>query len=167
VGIVRRVRTRQRSFSPAIAARLRERGHDVIGVADDPDLRSMPDEVLWTWAGRAQTTPRNRERQEFSAAFASSGRVGRQGDSIVFYKQPNLSALTPQYGPARRRAARTALRSRRRMSPRTKTGFAQPLAGNTRLQPLGAEALADRNSDRDHNDGADKSAPALVALCLG
>ncbi|MDQ2814744.1 MAG: hypothetical protein M3Z75_23535, partial [Actinomycetota bacterium] len=31
-------------FSPAIAAELRELGHDVIAVADRPDLRSKSDE---------------------------------------------------------------------------------------------------------------------------
>ena len=31
-------------FSPAIAAELRERGHDVIPVADRPDLRAKADE---------------------------------------------------------------------------------------------------------------------------
>ena len=37
-------------FSPAIAAELRERGHDVIAVADRPDLRAKSDEEIFTWA---------------------------------------------------------------------------------------------------------------------
>jgi predicted nuclease of predicted toxin-antitoxin system len=37
-------------FSPAIAAELRERGHDVIAVADRPDLRAKSDEKIFAWA---------------------------------------------------------------------------------------------------------------------
>jgi hypothetical protein len=34
-------------FSPAIAAELRDRGHDVIAVADRPDLRAKSDEEIF------------------------------------------------------------------------------------------------------------------------
>ena len=37
-------------FAPAIAAELRELGHDVIAVADRPDLRSKSDEEIFAWA---------------------------------------------------------------------------------------------------------------------
>ena len=37
-------------FSPAIVAELRERGHDVIAVADQPDLRAKADEEIFAWA---------------------------------------------------------------------------------------------------------------------
>ena len=37
-------------FSPAIVAELRERGHDVIAVADRPDLRAKSDEEIFAWA---------------------------------------------------------------------------------------------------------------------
>jgi len=37
-------------FSPAIAAELRERGHDVLAVADRPDLRAKSDEEISAWA---------------------------------------------------------------------------------------------------------------------
>lgn len=36
-------------FSPTIAAELRRRGHDVIAVAADPQLRSMTDSELYAW----------------------------------------------------------------------------------------------------------------------
>jgi Domain of unknown function (DUF5615) len=38
-------------FSPAIAAELRELGHDVIAVANRTDLRSKSDEQVFAWAG--------------------------------------------------------------------------------------------------------------------
>ncbi|MGD0604661.1 MAG: DUF5615 family PIN-like protein [Streptosporangiaceae bacterium] len=37
-------------FAPAIAAELRELGHDVIAVADRSDLRSKSDEEIFSWA---------------------------------------------------------------------------------------------------------------------
>lgn len=37
-------------FSPALAAALRDRGHDVIAVAERSDLRSMADSEIFAWA---------------------------------------------------------------------------------------------------------------------
>lgn len=37
-------------FSPAIAAALRELGHDVVAVAERVDLRSMTDDGLFAWS---------------------------------------------------------------------------------------------------------------------
>jgi hypothetical protein len=37
-------------FSPGIAASLRDRGHDVIAVAERDDLRAMSDDELHSWA---------------------------------------------------------------------------------------------------------------------
>lgn len=41
-------------FSPAIAAELRELGHDVIAVADLDNLRSKSDEEVFAWASAEQ-----------------------------------------------------------------------------------------------------------------
>lgn len=43
-------------FAPAIAEQLRRRGHDVVAVAADPDLRALSDVALYEWA----TTHRRR-----------------------------------------------------------------------------------------------------------
>jgi hypothetical protein len=37
-------------FSPVMAKQLRERGHDVVAVADDPQLRAITDPELLRWA---------------------------------------------------------------------------------------------------------------------
>ena len=37
-------------FSPAIAAALRHLGHDVIAVAERPELRAMTDDAVFAWA---------------------------------------------------------------------------------------------------------------------
>jgi Domain of unknown function (DUF5615) len=36
--------------APVVAQALRERGHDVIAVAEDPDLRALTDDELFAWA---------------------------------------------------------------------------------------------------------------------
>jgi hypothetical protein len=41
-------------FSPAIAAALRELGHDVVAVAEGVDLRSMTDDDLFAWSAAEQ-----------------------------------------------------------------------------------------------------------------
>lgn len=38
--------------APVVGAVLRERGHDALCVADDVSLRGLPDDELFTWAGR-------------------------------------------------------------------------------------------------------------------
>jgi hypothetical protein len=38
--------------APAVAEALRGRGHDVIAVAERPDLRAMADEDLFAWAAQ-------------------------------------------------------------------------------------------------------------------
>jgi hypothetical protein len=37
--------------APAVAEALRRRGHDVLAVAERPDLRALSDEELFAWAG--------------------------------------------------------------------------------------------------------------------
>ncbi len=37
-------------FSPVVAQRLRERGHDVVAVVADPTLRALGDAELYEWA---------------------------------------------------------------------------------------------------------------------
>jgi len=37
-------------IDPTLAERLRERGHDAIAVAERPELRGLPDDVLLDWS---------------------------------------------------------------------------------------------------------------------
>ena len=40
--------------APIIATTLRDRGHDVLAVADQTELRALTDDELYTWAGQHQ-----------------------------------------------------------------------------------------------------------------
>jgi hypothetical protein len=40
-------------FSPRICEALRARGHNVVGVSERPDLRSLPDDDVYAWATNA------------------------------------------------------------------------------------------------------------------
>jgi predicted nuclease of predicted toxin-antitoxin system len=52
-------------FAPAIAAELRELGHDVIAVADRPDLRSKSDEEVFAWASADNRWPLTENVKDF------------------------------------------------------------------------------------------------------
>lgn len=38
-------------FPPRLAAQLRGRGHDVVALVADPELRALPDAEVYAWAG--------------------------------------------------------------------------------------------------------------------
>lgn len=40
--------------APIVAAALRDRGHDVLAVAEQTELRALTDDELYTWAGQHQ-----------------------------------------------------------------------------------------------------------------
>ena len=71
-------------WSPAIAAALRERGHDAIAVAERSDLRGQPDEVIFAEAladARAIVTENVVDYRPL--AFAAL-RAGRASLTLIF-----------------------------------------------------------------------------------
>lgn len=63
-------------YSPAIAKALRDHGHDVRAVADDPELRAMADDDLYRWAaghGRRIVTENVKDFRRILAAAQESG----------------------------------------------------------------------------------------------
>lgn len=86
-------------FSPAIAARLRERGHDVISVADDPDLRSMPDEVLWTWAGTRKRRLVTENVKDFRPLLHQAEESGDRVTALLFTSNRTFPRSRRSMGP--------------------------------------------------------------------
>ena len=71
-------------FSPAIAAELRERGHDVIAVADRPDLRAKSDEEIFAWAGAERRWLLTENVKDFRPIMLRSLQAGLPGCGLLF-----------------------------------------------------------------------------------
>lgn len=62
--------------APVVARVLRERGHDVVAVADTPELRAMTDPDLFRWAtehGRRNVTENVKDFRRILASAQESG----------------------------------------------------------------------------------------------
>ena len=65
-------------WSPAIAHQLRQRGHDVQSVAERPELRGQPDDIIFAIAqteGRAIVTENVSDYRPLAARAAHDGRI--------------------------------------------------------------------------------------------
>jgi len=71
-------------FSPAIAAELRELGHDVIAIAERPDLRSKSDEEIFAWASAERRWLLTENVKDFRPIMLRSLQAGPPGCGLVF-----------------------------------------------------------------------------------
>jgi len=71
-------------FSPAVAAELRGLGHDVIAVADRPDLRSKPDEEVFAWAGTEGRWLLTENVKDFRPIMLRALQAGLPGCGLLF-----------------------------------------------------------------------------------
>jgi predicted nuclease of predicted toxin-antitoxin system len=70
--------------SPAIAADLRQLGHDVIAVADRPDLRSKSDEEIFAWASAEQRWLLTENVKDFRPIMLRALSAGAPGGGLLF-----------------------------------------------------------------------------------
>lgn len=70
-------------FSPAIARQLRDKGHDVIAVAERPDLRGRPDRVLFASLPDQQRAIVTRNVGDFRPLLAEALRSGTRSYGLV------------------------------------------------------------------------------------
>ena len=71
-------------FSPAIAADLRQLGHDVIAVADRPDLRSKSDEEIFAWANAEKRWLLTENVKDFRPIMLRALSAGPPGCGLLF-----------------------------------------------------------------------------------
>lgn len=71
-------------FSPAIASELRALGHDVIAVADRPDLRSKSDEEIFTWASADKRWLLTENVKDFRPIMLRALPAGAPGCGLLF-----------------------------------------------------------------------------------
>ena len=71
-------------FSPAIAAELRELGHDVIAIAERPDLRSKSDEEVFAWASAERRWLLTENVKDFRPIMLRALPAGPPGCGLLF-----------------------------------------------------------------------------------
>ncbi len=71
-------------FSPAITAELRELGHDVIAIADRPDLCSKSDEEVFAWASAERRWLLTENVKDFRPIMLRSLLTGPPGCGLLF-----------------------------------------------------------------------------------
>jgi predicted nuclease of predicted toxin-antitoxin system len=71
-------------FSPAIAAELRQLGHDVMAVADRPDLRSKSDEEIFAWASAEKRWLLTENVKDFRPIMLRALPAGAPGCGLLF-----------------------------------------------------------------------------------
>ncbi len=71
-------------FSPAIAAELRALGHDVIAVADRPDLRSKSDQEIFAWASADKRWLLTENVKDFRPIMLRALPAGAPGCGLLF-----------------------------------------------------------------------------------
>jgi len=71
-------------FSPAIAAELSKLGHDVIAVADRPDLRSKSDEEILAWASTQTRWLLTENVKDFRPIMLRALQAGPLGCGLLF-----------------------------------------------------------------------------------
>lgn len=70
-------------FSPEIARQLRDRGHDVVAVAERPDLKGRPDRVLFTAQPAEQRVIVTRDLGDFRPLLTDAMHRGVQTFGLV------------------------------------------------------------------------------------
>jgi predicted nuclease of predicted toxin-antitoxin system len=71
-------------FSPAIAAELRELGHDVIAIAERPDLSSKSDEEVFAWASAERRWLLTENVKDFRPIMLRSLQAGPLACGLLF-----------------------------------------------------------------------------------
>jgi len=71
------------NVNPAVAAGLRDRGHDVVAVTEDADLRSRSDEALFEWCQQEERTIVTYDRDDFIALDSRYKADGKDHAGII------------------------------------------------------------------------------------
>jgi hypothetical protein len=86
-------------FSPGIAAELRALGHDVLAVADRPDLRSKPDKEVFTWACTERRWLLTENVKDFRPILLHALQTGQPGAGILFTSSRTFPRSRKNPGP--------------------------------------------------------------------
>ncbi|MGH3302948.1 MAG: DUF5615 family PIN-like protein [Streptosporangiaceae bacterium] len=86
-------------FSPAVAASLRELGHDAVAVAERADLRSMIDEEIFGWASAQTRWLLTENVKDFRPILLRALQAGAPSTGILFTSSRSVSRSRKNPGP--------------------------------------------------------------------
>jgi predicted nuclease of predicted toxin-antitoxin system len=86
-------------FSPTVAAELCALGHDVIAIADRPDLRSKPDEEVFAWASAEKRWLLTENVKDFRPIMLRALQAGSPGCGLLFTSSRAFSRSRKNPGP--------------------------------------------------------------------
>ncbi len=81
-------------FSPTIAEELRRRGHDVLALVADAELRALSDPEVYTWAGEQRRRVVTENVKDFRTLVASSA-----GPGVLFTSSGSFPRSRRDLGP--------------------------------------------------------------------
>jgi hypothetical protein len=86
-------------FSPKIAAALREKGHDVVAVAERVDLRALTDDDLYAWAAGEQTWLLTENVKDFRPIMLRALQTGGTTAGLLFTSSRSFPRSRQNPGP--------------------------------------------------------------------
>lgn len=86
-------------FSPGIAGKLRERGHDVVAVAERIDLRAMTDEDLFSWAAAENRWLLTENVKDFRSIMKRALQAGASAPGLLFTSSRTFPRSRQNPGP--------------------------------------------------------------------
>ena len=86
-------------FSPRIAAALRDKGHDVVAVAERPDLPAMADDSLYAWAAAEQRWLVTENVKDFRPILLVVLQSGRATTGLLFTSSRTFPRSRQDPGP--------------------------------------------------------------------
>jgi hypothetical protein len=86
-------------FSPAIAASLRDLGHDIVAVAESPDLRSLTDDEVFAWASAENRWLLTENVRDFRPILLRARQAGTPATGIVFTSSRSFPRSRKNPGP--------------------------------------------------------------------
>jgi predicted nuclease of predicted toxin-antitoxin system len=85
--------------APVVAQRLRQQGHDVVAVAEEPGLRAMTDEEVFAWAAEQRCLIVTENVKDFRRLLTRSVQTGGPATSVLFTSSRLFPRVRRNPGP--------------------------------------------------------------------
>jgi hypothetical protein len=85
--------------APVVAAALRDRGHDVLAVADQDDLRAFTDEELFRWAAEHDRRIVTENVKDFAPLLRRADEGGQRAARLLFTSSRTFPRTRRNPGP--------------------------------------------------------------------